>query len=108
MFEKMMKHEKAWQLFCKWLKEEKATISTEIAILAIMPFFFDEYEIIIEILRDVDGWEYLIGIGKDCKKENAFMRYDNMPYLVSNFLSRKKALQKDCEKAFEILEGQNV
>lgn len=114
MFENMMKYKKAGGVFCKWLyknhgyeyREEFCDfgleinrltlyIPHEIFILSIMPFFFDEYGIIIENAYNLNLSSYTIGF----VFENEYIDdFNNLGYET-----RQEALIKACEKAFEIL-----
>jgi hypothetical protein len=93
MFENMMKYKKAWDLFWEWLKEKKVAISTEIAILAILPFFFDEYNIYITMILDAVWTIFIV---------TSAVTYEK---LKTNYINNERieALQVACEKAFEIL-----
>lgn len=112
MYEKMMKYKKVRKLFCDWIYDKYGfsfednefykyigenpynAISYEYypendIILCLMPFFFDEQGIVIEIFKNRRTYMYEIWI------DYGFY------FGVKN---RLKALQAACEKAFEILE----
>jgi hypothetical protein len=117
MFEKMLTYKKAWGLFCKWLKKKYCICviknnyfhipitcrdcdfdnqDYEIEddfILSIMPFFFDEYEIFMQIRR-ISKNNYMSVTTDTYRNEFHFHRYKN----------RMAALIPASEKAFEILE----
>ena len=100
------KLKKAWNTFLKWLKEEYSITSGnkkfftccdqdyihDNLILSIMLFFFDEYEIIIEISLSWIGWECYI---KKVKTDIFFS---------DRFNFRLESSKAACERAFEILE----
>lgn len=114
MFENMMKYEKAWKLFCEWIDKKYnyefdreyfiigyyyEKLSNDF-ILAVMPFFFDEYKIDIQ-----SGYLSSEKIMSSLTSEYGF-RPDSEMYFVKN-KERIIVLKKACEKAFEILENQN-
>ena len=112
MFENMMKHEKAWEKFlaliydnydfiyednCFYLDHDSLIcysndmLIEDVVILSIMPFFFDEHGLFIEVNMDyIYGLKYTVKI-KDM--------------IVTGFKDRQSSLIFICEKAFEILEG---
>lgn len=109
MFKNMMKYEKAWDKFCNWLLkkyESKYFYSIEIIIelypdnfiLAVMPFFFDDYDINIYPGQCSEGLYFVIFY-------NQIDIYDSGDY---NFYysDRKENLIKACEKAFKIFNKQ--
>lgn len=120
MFEEMMKHEKAWEKFCKWIKE-KYNLNTygvpgfyeevdcdncgDIAfeyeidnnfILSIMPFFFDKYGVNISMEYSIPDAGFL-----------TYVFYKEKWYEVDiEQGERMWALKDACIKAFELLNNQ--
>ena len=116
MFENMMKYEKAWEKFSLWLNinysyrwdcEEKEFIKRhsylpidDIFILSIMPFFFDDKNIIIQIFYNCkdEDWSYTI---TGYPERYYLKNYEGINQgLYWN--TREEALIKAVEKAFLI------
>ena len=112
MFENMMKYTKAWEMFCEWIEGKYsyeynketilfflpfhwASINYVIPIkiiLSIMPFFFDDNDII-TTLHNKKHTEFGYKIAEYGIKSGEIHSYEN----------RTEALKKACEKAFELL-----
>ena len=122
MFEKMMKKEKAWELYCEWIKHNSSFNFNEIIqefqygfeysvderdfniIFLLMLFFFDEHGIIIDVFPSKSfrkPWTFNIYNSEFDKifviKSDEILSYQ--------FKSRQDAIIKSREKAFEILEA---